>query len=217
MKKIIEQIENEKIIAIVRNVKTEKLLKLCHALYNGGIRLVEYTYDASGATSDEETASKIKLIVDEFDGKMTVGAGTVLTEKQVELTKAVGGKFIISPDVNADVIRKTKLEGLVSIPGAVTPSEITLAMRCGADFIKLFPISAVGGTEYLKTISAPLSNVKFLAVGGVNVNNVSSYMKAGACGVGIGSGIVNLDMIEKDDFDGIEKLTVEFLKNIKED
>ena len=216
MKKIIEQIENEKIIAIVRNVKTEKLLKLCHALYNGGIRLVEYTYDASGATSDEETASKIKLIVDEFDGKMTVGAGTVLTEKQVELTKAVGGKFIISPDVNADVIRKTKLEGLVSIPGAVTPSEITLAMSCGADFIKLFPISAVGGTEYLKTISAPLSNVKFLAVGGVNVNNVSSYMKAGACGVGIGSGIVNSDMIKKDDFDSIEKLTEEFLKNIKE-
>lgn len=216
MKNIIEKIESEKIIAIVRNVQKDKILKLCHALYDGGIRLVECTYDASKQISDEETASKIKLIVDEFGDKMTVGAGTVLTEEQVVLTKKVGGKFIISPDTNPDVIKKTKREGLVSIPGALTPTETTLAMRSGADFVKLFPVNSLGGIDYIKAISAPLSNVKFLAVGGVNENNIRLFINAGFCGVGIGNGIVNAKMIERNDYIGITELAKKFIENIKE-
>ncbi|MBR3848698.1 MAG: bifunctional 4-hydroxy-2-oxoglutarate aldolase/2-dehydro-3-deoxy-phosphogluconate aldolase [Oscillospiraceae bacterium] len=216
MKKTIERIESEKIIAIVRNVQKDKLIKLCRALYDGGIRLVECTYDASGITTDVETANKIKLIISEFGEKMTVGAGTVLTEEQVELTKEAGGKFIISPDVNRDVIKKTKTLELVSIPGALTPSEITSAIRYGADFIKLFPVNAVGGLDYIKAVSAPLSNVKFLAVGGVNENNIASYIKAGFWGVGIGNGIVNTKMIENDDYIGITNLAKKFKENSKE-
>ncbi|MBE7038974.1 MAG: bifunctional 4-hydroxy-2-oxoglutarate aldolase/2-dehydro-3-deoxy-phosphogluconate aldolase [Ruminococcaceae bacterium] len=217
MKRTIEKIESEKIIAIVRNVQKDKLIKLCRALYDGGIHLLECTYDASGITTDVETANKIKLITSEFGEKMTVGAGTVLTEEQVELTKEAGGKFIISPDVNRDVIKKTKLESLVSIPGALTPSEITSAIRYGADFIKLFPVNAVGGIDYIKAVSAPLSNVKFLAVGGVNENNIASYIKAGFWGVGIGNGIVNTKMIENDDYIGITNLAKRFVENSKED
>jgi len=216
MKRTIEKIESEKIIAIVRNVQKDKLIKLCRALYDGGIHLLECTYDASGITTDVETANKIKLITSEFGEKMTVGAGTVLTEEQVELTKEAGGKFIISPDVNRDVIKKTKLESLVSIPGALTPSEITSAIRYGADFIKLFPVNAVGGLDYIKAVSAPLSNVKFLAVGGVNENNIASYIKAGFWGVGIGNGIVNTKMIENDDYIGITNLAKRFVENSKE-
>ena len=115
MNRTIQEIQHEKIIAIVRGVKGEKLIRLCQALYDGGIRLVECTYDASQTVSDEETAENIRQMADEFDGMMTVGAGTVLTEKQVLLTKNAGGKFIISPDVNTDVIQATKREGLVSI------------------------------------------------------------------------------------------------------
>ena len=212
---IIKAIESEKIIAIVRNVKKEKLLNLCQALYDGGIRFVECTFDASGITTDTETADKIKLIAENFEGRMTVGAGTVLTEKQVELTKNAGGKFIISPDVNTDIIKKTKELGLISMPGALTPSEITTAHRAGADFIKLFPVNAVGGISYFKAISAPLSHVKFLAVGGVDENNIASFIDAGFCGVGIGTGIINKKMLESNDFEGIRKLAEKFVSNSK--
>ena len=216
MERTIERIESEKIIVIVRNVQKEKLLRFCHAIYEGGIRLVECTYDASGVITDQGTANMIRCIVDEFGEAMTVGAGTVLTEEQVTLTKEAGGKFIISPDTNTDVIKKTKCEGLVSVPGALTPSEITLAIRSGADFIKIFPVSAVGGTDYLKAVSAPLSNVKLLAVGGVNENNITAFLKAGCRGVGVGNGIVNTEMIKNDDYDGITKLAAKFVSKAKE-
>lgn len=216
MNEIIEKIQKEKIITIVRGVPKEKIIPLAKAMYDGGIRLIECTYDASGTICDEETASNIEAIVKHFGDEMVVGAGTVLTEKQVELTKNAGGQFIISPDTNPDIIKKTKELGLVSIPGALTPSEITLATRSGADFVKLFPVNAVGGLDYIKAVSAPLSNIKFLAVGGVNENNISDYLKAGFCGVGIGSGIVKSSMIENEDYDGITNLALKFINNTKE-
>ncbi len=205
MENTIEKILESKIITIVRGVAREKLIPLAEAMYNGGIRLIECTYDASGKVSDEETAEGIELLASHFDGKMLVGAGTVLTEKQVELTEKAGGKFIISPDTNPDVIRKTKELGLVSIPGALTPTEIVTAHRSGADFVKVFPVGALG-YRYIKDVKAPLSNVKLLAVGGIDENNMKDYLDAGVCGIGIGSGIVKKKMIDEGDFEGITAL-----------
>lgn len=201
----IKRIEEEKIIAIVRGVVKEKLIPVAQALFNGGIRIIECTYDASGRISDEETASNIEMLVNHFGSEMVVGAGTVLTPSQVELTKNAGGKFIISPDANPDVIKKTKELGLVSIPGALTPTEIAMANRFGADFVKIFPIGTMG-CNYIKDVKAPLSNVKILAVGGVDENNMKDYFDAGACGIGIASGIVKKRMIDDNDFDGITAL-----------
>lgn len=214
MEAVINTILKEKIITIVRGVSMEKLIPLADAMYNGGIRLVEYTYDTSGKISDEEIALRIKSLADHFGSEMTVGAGTVLTEKQVELTKEAGGKFIISPDTNADIIKRTKELGLVSIPGALTPSEIAAAKRYGADFVKVFPVDSMG-CKYIKDIKAPLSNVRLLAVGGVDDNNMQSYFDAGACGIGIGSGIVNKSLIEIEDWEGITKLALKFTSNVK--
>lgn len=205
MNETIKKIEKEKIITIVRGVSKEKIIPLAKAMYDGGIRLIECTYDASGLISDEETASNIEIIVKYFGQEMVVGAGTVLTEKQVELTKNAGGKFIISPDTNADVIKKTKELGLVSIPGALTPTEIASAGRFGADFVKIFPIGSMG-YNYIKDVKAPLSNIKILAVGGVDENNMKDYLGAGACGIGIASGIVKKEMIDNNDFKGITAL-----------
>lgn len=212
----IQKIQKEKIITIVRGVPKEKIIPLARAMYDGGIRLIECTYDAGGTTSDEDTARNIEMLVKHFGAEMVVGAGTVLTQKQVELTKNAGGKFIISPDTNPAVIQKTKELGLVSIPGALTPSEITAATRCGADFVKIFPVNAMGGTDYIKAVSAPLSNIKFLAVGGVNEKNISDFLNAGFAGVGIGNGIVNAKMLENDDYEGITNLAMKFINNAKE-
>ena len=213
MKNTIEQIEKNKVIVIVRGVEKEKLIPMCQAIYDGGLRIIECTYDASGKIRDEEIAGNIKMLADHFEGKMLVGAGTVLTEKQVELTKKAGGKFIISPDTNPDIIKKTKEEELVSIPGALTPSEITQANRSGADFVKIFPMDMMG-VKYIKDLKAPLSHVKMLAVGGVTADNMKDYLEAGASGVGIGSGVVNKKQISENNFEEITKLARNYSKNI---
>ena len=180
---IINTIEKEKIITIVRGVEKEKLIPLAWAMYEGGVRLLEITYSANGDTSDEETAKNIETLAKYFGDRMLIGAGTVLSEKQVALTKNAGGCFIISPDTYENVIAKTRELEMVSIPGALTPSEVQSAHRYGADFVKLFPVTSLG-TEYVKAIKAPLSHIKMLAVGGVNEKNISEYMKAGAVGAG---------------------------------
>ena len=209
MLKTVEQMEKNKIVVIVRGVAKEKLIPLVEAMYQGGIRLVECTYDASGKTSDEETAANIQMLAKHFEGKMLIGAGTVLTEKQVQLTAQAGGKFIISPDTNADVIARTKKCGLVSIPGALTPTEVAAAHLAGADFVKVFPVDLYG-PNYIKTLKAPLSHTRLLAVNGITAENLSDDLGAGACGVGVGSGIVNKAMIEAGDFAGITALAKKY-------
>lgn len=203
--KVIKAIEENKIIVIVRGVESEKLIPLAEAMYKGGIRLLEITYSANGAVSDEETTENIKLLSKHFEGRMYIGAGTVLNEKQVQLTKDAGGMFIISPDTNDAVIKKTRQLEMVSMPGALTPTEIQTAHDSGADFVKLFPITNMG-IGYVKAVKAPLSHIKLLAVGGVDENNMADYLKAGVCGFGVGSNIIDKKMIEAGDFDGITEL-----------
>ncbi len=205
----IKEIEKSKVIVIVRGVAKEKLIPLVEAMYQGGIRLVECTYDAKGAISDEEIAARIQMLAEHFEGKMLIGAGTVLTEKQVQLTAQAGGKFIISPDTDKEVIAATKECGLISIPGALTPTEVAAAVKAGADFVKVFPIDLYG-PNYIKTLKAPLSNARLLAVNGITADNMNAYLEAGACGVGVGSGIVNKQMIEAGDFEGITQLAKKY-------
>ncbi len=211
---IIDLIEKEKIIVIVRGVEKDKLIPLAEAMYNGGIRLLEITYDANQSPTDEQTAQNIKMLADHFKDKMLIGSGTTVKESQVELTKNAGGKFIISPDTYDAVIKKTCECGLVSIPGAVTPSEIQTAHRCGADFVKIFP-SVNLGASYIKAVSAPLSNIKFLAVGGIDETNMNDYLEAGVCGFGIGSNITNKKMIKENNWDEISKLAEKYVSVVK--
>ncbi|MBQ3078731.1 MAG: bifunctional 4-hydroxy-2-oxoglutarate aldolase/2-dehydro-3-deoxy-phosphogluconate aldolase [Clostridia bacterium] len=214
MQSVVQSILDEKLIVIVRGVNVSNLLPFAEAVYRGGVRLIECTYDASGKVSDIETAQGIRLLRERFDGRMEIGAGTVLTKEQVLLTKESGGSFIISPDSNPAVIEKTKSEGLVSIPGAFTPTEAVSAHNAGADFVKLFPIGDFGA-GYLKSISAPLSHIRFLAVGGVNLSNMKSFIDAGAYGVGIGSDIANKRLISEGSFDVIEELARKYTQALK--
>lgn len=212
-KAIIQAVEDSKLVAIIRGVASEKLIPMAEALYKGGIRLLEITYSANGSTPDSETAANIKALAEHFKGRMFIGAGTVLTLEQVRLTRAAGGQFIISPDVNEDVIRETRRNGMVSMPGALTPTEIQNAHRFGADFVKLFPISDLGA-GYVKAVKAPLSNVKLLAVGGINENNMADYLNVGVCGFGIGSNLTDKKLIEAEDWDGITHLAEKFVKAV---
>ena len=207
---VIEAVEKHKIIAIVRGVDSDKLIPLAEAMYDGGVRLLEVTYSANGSISDEETAKNIETLAKHFGGRMFIGAGTVLTEKQVEYTKNAGGQFIISPDTCEAVIKKTRELDMVSMPGALTPSEIQSAHRFGADFVKLFPITNLG-PAYVKAVKAPLSHIKFLAVGGIDENNMADYLKAGVCGFGIGSNIIDKKLLDAGDYAGITALAKRYV------
>ena len=212
-KEIIEQIQREKIIVIVRGVESEKLIPLAQSIYAGGIHFLEITYSANGSVSDEETAQNIRMLTTHFKGRMHIGAGTVLTEKQVELTHQAGGEFIISPDTNPEVIKKTKSLGMISMPGALTPTEVQVAHRNGADFVKLFPVTNLG-VGYIKALKAPLSHINLLAVGGINLDNIKEYISAGVCGFGIGTNITDKGMIKNNDFDGITKLARKYTEAV---
>lgn len=211
--KIIKAIEESKIIVILRGFGYDELYKTVRAMREGGVVCCEVTYDSLGKTPDSQTAEYIARLCADFPD-MIIGAGTVLTESQVELTKNAGGKFIISPDTNPEIIKKTRKLGLVSIPGALTPSEATLANRSGADFVKLFPNGEVKPT-YLKALVAPLSHIKFLAVGGVTADNAADALAMGAVGIGVATGIANKELIKKGDFAGITELARRFVKAVK--
>jgi len=200
---LIRFIEQHKIIAIVRGVESAKCMKVADALYEGGIRLMEITYNQSAPESWEATAGAIADIAKKYEGRMVTGAGTVTKTELVELTANAGGRYIISPNTNVDVIRRTKELGLISIPGAMTPSEILMAHDAGADFVKLFPASNLG-ISYMKAIRAPISHVKLLATGGIGEKNAKEFLDAGAVGLGVGGSLANKKVIEAGEF---EKLT----------
>ena len=211
--KVIQEILGKKIIAIVRGVEPTKIVNIAQALYDGGITLVEVTFNQKDPASFQETADAIAAIKAHMGDKMFVGAGTVTSVELVEMAARAGAAYIISPDTDPAVIRRTKELGLVSLPGAYTPTEAKQAHNAGADFVKLFP--CVGDAPaYLKALCAPLSHIKFLAVGGVNADNAADFLKAGAVGIGVGSCLVNKQWADAGEFHKITAEAKRFIENI---
>lgn len=200
---VLEWIRREKLIAIVRGVESEKCLRVADALYEGGVRLMELTYDQREPASWTSTARAIGEIAKRYEGRMLAGAGTVTSARLVEMTAEAGGSYIISPNTNIDVIRRTVELGLVSIPGAMTPSEILTAHDAGADLVKLYPAAELKAS-YLRAIRAPISNVDILATGGIDETNAREFMDAGAAGLGVGGKLANRKWIEAGE---LEKIT----------
>ncbi len=211
---IISKVLEHKAIAIVRGASADDCIKVADALYEGGIRFMEITFNQKNPDSFSDTAKAISAVATKYEGKMLIGAGTVTTPELVEIAAKAGAKYIISPDTNEDVIKKTRELGLVSMPGAFTPSEVLAAHRAGADFVKLFPIGNLGAS-YVKALCAPISHVKMLAVGGVNENNAADFINAGCYGVGVGGNLANKKWIEAGEFDKITEVARKLVENIK--
>ena len=167
------------VVAILRGLTTPEVPAVCDALYAAGITLLEVPLNSP------DPINSIAAAVKHCGERQMVGAGTVLTPEDVRQVAAVGGKFIISPNTDADVIKETKKCGLISIPGFFTASEGFTAQKAGADYLKLFP--AILGPTYVKDLKAVIK-LPIMAVGGVNAGNTPAFMKL-CCGVGIGSAI----------------------------
>lgn len=211
---IIHKIKEEKLIAIVRGIKPELCLQVAQALYDGGVRLMEITYNQKDPSGWPLTAEAIQAVAECFEGRMLVGAGTVTTVELVEMTYKHKGRYIVSPDTDIEVIKRTRELGMVSLPGAMTPSEIKAAHNAGADFVKIFPAGTLGA-GYIKAVKAPLSHIPLLAVGGVSEKNAADFLAAGADGLGIGGNLAKKDWIDAGRFDKLTEAAKATIAAIK--
>ena len=210
-----EWLMKNKLVAISRKVAKEDIKNTAKALYEGGIRSLEITFDQSNPNCIEETVGSIEIVREVMGERMMIGAGTVLNVEQAIAAAKAGASFVLSPDTNVKVIDKVKDLGLISVPGAMTPSEIMVAWNHGADIVKLFP-AGILTLAYYKAIKGPISHVPLMAVGGVGLENMKSFLDAGFCSCGIGSNIVRNDLIASKRFNDITNLAKEYVSQIEE-
>lgn len=204
MKPSLYDIKQEKIIAIIRGVPSNLIVETAKALISGGIHMMEITFDQESQEGIKNTLDSIKILNEQMHNEIALGVGTVLTSEQVELAFERGAGYVISPNVDKDIIQKTKELGMISIPGALTATEVVQAYGFGADIVKLFP-AGIWGAGYIKALCAPLSHIPVAAVGGVDKNNIQSFFRAGACCVGIGGNLVNKTRVLNREFESITK------------
>ena len=207
---VISSIMQHKLVAIARRVPVERMLDTAKALYGGGVRLLEVTFDQSSPTCVSDAKESIRRVVEGLEGKMLVGAGTVVTVEQARAAKDAGALFALAPDTNLSVISEVKRLGMVSVPGALTPTEILSAWNAGADIVKLFP-AGILGVPYLKAVRGPISQVPLMAVGGISKDNVHEFLSSGFCSCGIGSNIVRNDLIKAGDYGALEQVARSFV------
>lgn len=199
---------NTGIVAIARGFYGDKLMLAVKAMYRAGIRAFEVTFEQGRDMN--RTGEAISMLKAELPDA-AIGAGTVLTVQQLDCANNAGASYIVSPNTDAEIIKKTKALGLVSMPGAMTPTEIVSACNAGADIVKLFPAGELG-VGYFKAVATPLAGVRLAAVAGITLDNIASFRKSGACAFGISSGLFCKKLIAEDDFGEIERIAGEYLK-----
>lgn len=210
---VVNFIKEKRLVAISRGVYGDLLLEAVQAAHEGGIRLLEITFDQSSPTALQDTPQSITKVKAALGDKMCVGAGTVMTVEQARAAKDAGADFALAPNTDVAVIHEMKRLGLVAIPGAFTPSEIATAYNEGADIVKLFPASILG-LEYVKAFRAPINHIPLMAVGGVSVDNVKSFLDNGFCSAGIGSHIINAKALKEGKIEAVKEAAQRFVATL---
>ena len=208
---VLKALVETRLVAIIRGMDPEICVRLAEAYAEGGIRLVEVTFDQTGDPA--KTIAAIRAIREGFAGRLHVGAGTVLTDAQLQAVIDAGGEFMVTPSVNPKLIAKASAAGLATMPGAFTPTEIVTAHEAGADIVKVFPVRSLG-PQYVKDVLAPLKHISLMAVGGVNPDNAADYLRAGCVGVGASGSLVNKEWIAAGEWAKIAAEARRFISNL---
>lgn len=182
---MLDSIKKEKIVVIFRGLDYEKLLPRVELLLKNDLTIMEVTLNSPNALKTIENLKK------KYGDQIQVGAGTVTKVSEVKSVKDVGGKFIISPHTDTEVIKETKQQNLFSIPGVMTPTEVFQAVDAGADMLKVFPATTLG-LQFIKQLKGPFPNLNFMGTGGINANNAESYIQSGYNALGIGSSLTSV-------------------------
>ncbi|WP_413376284.1 bifunctional 4-hydroxy-2-oxoglutarate aldolase/2-dehydro-3-deoxy-phosphogluconate aldolase [Alkalihalobacillus sp. 1P02AB] len=206
---VLENLLDSGVCAVMRKLPVADVEAIATALVDGGVKGLEVTLDS------EDALFIIKQLSEKFGDTAIVGAGTVLNAEQAEAAIEAGAKFIFAPILDKETIEVAKSHGVIAIPGVFTPTEAHHAMKWGADVVKVFPAECVG-PSFIKSVSGPLSHVKMMPTGGVNLDTIDSFIKAGAVAVGAGGSLLNADLIAAKDWQGLRQLASEFVGKVQE-
>jgi 2-dehydro-3-deoxyphosphogluconate aldolase / (4S)-4-hydroxy-2-oxoglutarate aldolase len=203
-------IERVGLIPVLRAKNVAQGRAVVDAMVAGGVTVVEVTMTVPGAID------LLKELKKAYGSKLLLGSGTVTTADQAQATIDAGAEFVVSPSLHPEVIAKTKANKKISCPGALTPTEAITAWNAGADYVKIFPCSAVGGASYLKSLLAPFPHLMLIPTGGVTLDTAASFIKAGARALGVGSDLVNLAAVDTGNAETITNTARAYLKVLAE-
>jgi 2-dehydro-3-deoxyphosphogluconate aldolase/(4S)-4-hydroxy-2-oxoglutarate aldolase len=205
-----ETLERVGLIPVLRAKNAAQGRAVVEAMIAGGVTVVEVTMTVPGAID------LLKELQKEYGSQLLLGSGTVTTADQCQATIDAGAEFVVSPSLHPEVIATTRKNGKVSCPGALTPTEAITAWNAGADYVKIFPCSAVGGAAYLKALLAPFPHLKLIPTGGVTLQTAESFLRAGARALGVGSDLVNLAAVDAGHPETITETAKAYLKILAE-
>lgn len=207
-KEILAIITDAAIIPIVRTSTAEQAIAAVEAIYDGGARAAEITMTVPGAVR------ALEKVADRFGDKMLLGSGTVLDAETARICMLAGAEFLVCPSLRIATIEMAKRYSKVVCPGALTPTEVLAAWEAGADAVKIFPCGNVGGAKYIKALKGPFPQIEMVPTGGVNLETVGDFIKAGACAVGVGSELVDNKILKEGRYDVITERARQFVAAI---
>jgi len=196
------------VIAIMRAQSSDQLITAADAIKAGGVKVIEVTMTTPGALGVIETAKS------RYGEDVLFGAGSVLDTETARVAILAGADFIVAPTLNLDVVALCNRYSIPMMPGCYTPTEALTAWEAGADMIKLFPAS-FGGAGLVKAILAPLPHLEIVPVGGVNLNTAADFIRKGAAALGVGSSLVNQELLESNDLDELIHRAEAFIQEVQ--
>ena len=185
------------IVGIIRNLSFDTIERILPIYLSAGLTTIEITMNTQAA---EEI---IRFAADKYKGQLNVGAGTVCNTDELDMAIRAGSQFIVTPILDPDVVRTCVSKNIPVFPGAYTPTEIYQAWKLGASMVKVYPATSLG-PEYIKDVKAPLNKIKLMPTGGINLDNIQTFIKAGADGLGIGSQLFDKTLIKDENWKGLE-------------
>ncbi|WP_408955403.1 bifunctional 4-hydroxy-2-oxoglutarate aldolase/2-dehydro-3-deoxy-phosphogluconate aldolase [Natroniella sp. ANB-PHB2] len=198
------------VIAVIRGMEVDKMIKVVEALQEGGIKALEITLNTPGALDMiKELAVKLE------DTDVVVGAGTVLDGETARAAILAGAEFVFAPNLNCDVIEVCNRYGKIVIPGVMTPTEIVNAYQAGADLVKVFPAKVVG-PGFIKSVKGPLDHIPMMPTGGVNLDNAADFIEAGSVALGVGGSLLDQEAIDNQNYEVLTEKAKQFVQIVEE-
>jgi 2-dehydro-3-deoxyphosphogluconate aldolase / (4S)-4-hydroxy-2-oxoglutarate aldolase len=207
---VLQQIRKVALVPVLRATSAELAIKAAAAIEAGGVSLLEVTMTVPGAID------VISAVIKSSQGRVVVGAGTVLDPETARACIIAGARFVVSPALNLGTIEVCRRYSIAVIPGALTPTEIVTAWEAGADIVKVFPCGSLGGPKYLAALKGPLPQIELIPTGGVSLSNAADFLAAGACALGAGSDLVDSSALAKGNLDVITENTRKYVAVVQQ-
>lgn len=204
---LLSELHRNRLVAVVRSQTSDEALTIAAAVSDTGVKFVEITFSVPGALKVIEALAQRP--------ELHVGAGTVLSREQAKAAIAAGAQFVVAPSLELDLIPLCHEAGIACFPGAASPTEIITAARAGADLVKIFPADCVGGAYFIRQMSGPFPEIRFMVSGGVSLDNVKDYVQAGVTGICLGSAYLS-SLLAREGRSGISKEIARFTKSVRE-